>query len=321
MKVVFSSPGKAVICTTLTAILVTGFPLTPSLAGAGGAETPQPAEIKPASSSPGTISGPSFPEIPGWTRSPEVASYHPGNLYEYINGAADLFLSFDFQELRTTEYQGKTGTSITVDLYRFPSPRLAFGMYSQEKPALGPFLKIGTHGYLDLPNLNFLAGEYYVKLSSYGLGANAASALESFARHVAAALGNPGPLPRELAIFPPDSKIPESERFSAKNFLGYEFLHSAFTADYQDAGTSFKLFLIEGADASDGEKMLAAIFRVAQKTPGPPQEGRSTVTDPHYGEVALFWKGKFIAGVLSLADAGKRSQYLSFLESRLAGLE
>ena len=44
-----------------------------------------------------------FPEIPGWKQSGEIQTFTPKTLYEYINGAADLYLSYDFEELKVAE--------------------------------------------------------------------------------------------------------------------------------------------------------------------------------------------------------------------------
>ena len=48
-----------------------------------------------------------FPEIAGWKQSGEVETFIPKNLYEYINGAADLYLMYDFEELKVEEYKNE----------------------------------------------------------------------------------------------------------------------------------------------------------------------------------------------------------------------
>jgi hypothetical protein len=45
-----------------------------------------------------------FPVLAGWTQQNAIQKYNPDNLYEYINGAADLYLTYDFQELQVAEY-------------------------------------------------------------------------------------------------------------------------------------------------------------------------------------------------------------------------
>ena len=46
-----------------------------------------------------------FPQITGWKKSGEIRIFLPKNLYDYIDGGADLYLKYDFQELQVAEYQ------------------------------------------------------------------------------------------------------------------------------------------------------------------------------------------------------------------------
>jgi len=273
----------------------------------------------PASASLGQGSG--FPEIAGWTRSTEISTYTPATLYEYIDGAAEAFLSFDFQELRTAEYTGKNKSSVVVEMYRHPSPVLAFGIYSQEKPTDGTFLDVGAQGYIGLPTLNFLIGDTYVKLAAYQLGDEADGVLRQFAQKTAEAIGGSTALPPEISCFPHEGKRPHSERFAAHGFLGYEFLHSGFTADYTDGGTSFQLFLIKGRDAGDCREMLTRYLQNAKQPRAELEEGLYTIADPNYGDVALAWKGRYIWGAISLSDPAKRRDCLAKMETRLSGLD
>jgi hypothetical protein len=48
-----------------------------------------------------------LPEVTGWKKSGEVQTFTPKTLYEYINGAADLYIMYDFQELKV-EYKAKS---------------------------------------------------------------------------------------------------------------------------------------------------------------------------------------------------------------------
>ncbi len=45
-----------------------------------------------------------FPEIAGWKNSAEIQTFIPKTLYEYINGAVDLYLASDFEDLKVAEY-------------------------------------------------------------------------------------------------------------------------------------------------------------------------------------------------------------------------
>jgi hypothetical protein len=259
----------------------------------------------------------SFPEIAGWRQSGEVQPFSPKTLFEYINGDADLYLMYDFQELKVAEYLNEKKASVIVDVYRHKTPTHAFGIYSQERLPNANFLDIGTQGYIEQNILIFLTGPYYVKINSYSTGAEDREILLTFAKKVVEYLGEKGRLPSILSSFPQEGKKNNSEKFISKNFLGYSFLHSAFTAEYELSGTKFKLFVIEGADGNDCRDMVQ---KYLQQTGSPQKtiaESRYTITDPYHGEIELHWKGKYIWGILSLNDPPLRSKYMELFEKGL----
>jgi hypothetical protein len=258
-----------------------------------------------------------FPEMPGWKQSGEVQAFTPKTLFEYINGAADLYLMYDFQELKVAEYKNEKKSSVIVEVYRHKTPTHAFGIYSQERLPNANFLDVGGQGYIEENILNFLTGPYYVKINSFNTGADDKEILLTFAKKVAENLGEKGSLPSILSAFPTDGKKKNSEKFINKNFLGYSFFHSAFIADYELPDKKFKLFVIEGADGNDCREIIQKYLQQASSAEKNIREGRYTLTDPYHGEIELHWQGRYIWGILSLNDPLLRSKYLRSFEEGL----
>jgi len=46
-----------------------------------------------------------LPELESWTLVDSPQVYHPENLFEYINGAAESYISYGFKELIVAEYK------------------------------------------------------------------------------------------------------------------------------------------------------------------------------------------------------------------------
>jgi hypothetical protein len=258
-----------------------------------------------------------FPEITGWKQSGEVQTYTPKTLYEYINGAADLYLMYDFQELKVAEYQNDKKASITVEVYRHQTPTHAFGIYSQEHLPSANFIEIGTQGYIENNVFNFLTGPYYVKISSYNTGAEDQGVLFAFAKTVSENLGEKGTPPSILTTFPAEGKIKNSEKFIAQNFLGYSFFYSAFTADYELSDKKFKLFIIEGTDNNECKTMIEKYLQSIKSPRKEVTEGRYIFSDPYHGEIELHWKGRYLWGILNINDQSLRSKYLKLFEEGL----
>jgi hypothetical protein len=259
----------------------------------------------------------SFPEITGWKQSGEIQTFSPKTLFEYINGDADLYLMYDLQELKVTEYLNEKKASVIVDVYRHKTPTYAFGIYSQERLSNANIIDIGAQGYIEKNVLNFVSGPYYVKLNSYNTGAGDEEILLNFAKKVSENLGEKGRLPSILSSFPQEGKKNNSEKFISINFLGYAFLHSAFTADYELSGKKFKLFVIEGADGNDCREMIQKYLQQTRSPEKNVTESRYAIADPYHGEIELHWKGKYIWGILSLSDPSLRSKYLKLFEKEL----
>ena len=153
-----------------------------------------------------------FPEITGWKQTGEVQTFLPKTLYEYIDGGADLYLTYDFEELKVAEYSNDKKASVTVEVYRQKSPTLAFGVYSQERPSNPSLVSIAAQGYIDENLLNFLSGGYYVKINSYNTGAEDREILRTFAKKVLENLDEKGTLPPILSVFPEEGKNKNSEK-------------------------------------------------------------------------------------------------------------
>jgi hypothetical protein len=258
-----------------------------------------------------------FPQIAGWRLAAEIQRFEPKTLYEYIDGAADLYLACDFEELQVAEYGNPKKASIILEVYRHRTSRDAFGIYSQERLPDADVLPVGAQGYIDKNILNFVVGRYYVKISSANTGAEDREVLQSFATKVEENLGEREGLPALLTVFPAEGKKGNSEKYIARNFLGYPFFSAVFTADYELPGRKFRLFIIETADAKECRGIVQKYVRQVKMPDREIGEGRHTIADPHHGTVDLYWKGRYIWGAVDLADAELRSKYLKRIEEKM----
>lgn len=258
-----------------------------------------------------------FPSVNGWKQAGNIQTFNPAALYEYINGGADLYLAYDFEELRVAEYQNSQKSSVTVEVYRHRTPTHAFGVYSQERTPGATFIDVGLQGYQESHALNFLSGNTYVKITGYDTGSEDQAILLSFAKAVAANLGEKGAFPALLAAFPAEGKVKNSEKFIARKFLGYPFLHSAVSADYGVSGKNFRLFIIQGKDQADCRSMVEKYLEQVGLKDKAVTEGQYTLSDAYHGEIEFHWKGERIWGILDLGDPSLRTKYIRLFEEEL----
>ena len=201
------------------------------------------------------------PRLDAWTRAEEPRSYFPESLFEYIDGAAESYLSYDFRELLVVDLEKKgTEATLTLEIYDMGTPLNAFGIFGAERYSENKPVPVGDLGYFEGEALNFLAGRFYVKLLGFGLGEGTASALGEVASRVAAGIKTTGGLPAPVLAFPKKGLVARSEKYIKQNFMGYEFLRHGFVATYKVEGKEIEGYLIEGESEQAAEGMLTKLL-------------------------------------------------------------
>lgn len=224
----------------------------------------------------GTDARLTFPVPDGWSVQADTAVYDPDNLWEYINGAADLFVLYGFEELRSATYRTPSGEDVRAEVYRHATAADAYGMYSQERAPENRTVDCGTEGCEDAGMLNIVFGRWYLKVSAPASVGH--EALMQLAMSFDRLFGSPRGLPQEFALLPSDGRVPRSEQYIARDVLGYGFLSRAYLARYGN-GDGAQIFLIRTPTPGDAERVRTALVRVAgsSTTPAGPSDRKSVV--------------------------------------------
>jgi hypothetical protein len=270
--------------------------------------------------SPGRAATTLVPEIEGWTLSESPQTFAPDSLYEYIDGAAESYLGYDFKELAVAQYQ-KPGTeaSLTIEIYDMGTPLNAFGIYSVERYPENRLVVVGAQGYLEDEVLNFYVGGYYVKLVCFNAGKETPAVLENAARKVAMKAGAAGSLPPLLSVFPQDGLVANSEKYIRKNVLGFDFLRNGYLASYKVLSMEFDAFVIEadkGQDPGELVKRLLDFFARDKQSVETFALG-TRVTNRYSQRMEIAVAGRFLCGV-NRVSSGSEKPAEQCLE-RLAG--
>ena len=258
-----------------------------------------------------------LPAVDGWTISDKVEVFNPDNLFDRINGAADIFLACNFKEMTTLDYLKKGGDNyITLQMYRHATPADGFAIYAAERTPDMTFMDIGAEGYRSDGLVYFLSGSMYVKLSASDTNAETAAVMEKIGRILAAKIDPKAALPEMLKAFPIKYKQPRSEVYIVQSFIGHKFLHSAYRASYTKDNKEYQMFVIDGKDKAGAEKMLRDYLAFAKQTEAP-AEGLITVHDRFNGDIEMLWKGRYLYGVIN--DSGVEIDVPALLKELEAG--
>ena len=147
----------------------------------------------------------------GWSLSDESERYFPRNLFDYINGGAELYLSFGFKKLHVGLFHKEKGPSLEVDIFDMGSSENAFGVFRHdlEDKDVG----IGQGSEYGGAWLRFWKGKYYVYIYAEGQDSSTQQALLGLGRHIADRIERTGAKPDLVKRIPKQGLIPRSLRF------------------------------------------------------------------------------------------------------------
>lgn len=235
--------------------------------------------------------------LKSWTIQGEVERYQTDNLWELINGAAEVILSYGFQDLRAFECSAGP-LRFMVQVYRMESPLSAFGIYRSENPPLEDSFRIGAEAQFSDYLAVMLTGNCYVKVETIrdkAVYENCATLLEELCQ----ALGGGDGFPDEFSLLPQTDMIPQSQGYIHENFLGVEELHHVLFARYRSGTAAYRLFVVTGCRAGAFMASLPG---------GWDQSGIEKKTQirireiPYIGPVALAVRGGIVSGIVDVRD-------------------
>ncbi len=284
------------------------------LAACGG-QRPRSADPTPAQLLPAEIAS------IGWVRDRELLRFAGDSLFDYINGAAEMYHKYDFVVAHVANYH-KGESEITADLYEFADPDGSYGMYTTLRPVEPDARPIGIEGFSLGYNLIFVKGKYIVNLATYDEPEIIGSSMSRIASAIAGGLPGTTEQPAVFGLFPEDSRLVHTEKIFAQSYLGLGFLTHVYTVDFSRDGETLTLFVTEDPT---GEKFDVWSKRAAQAEARgdlpnlsdlPFDAGRAlAIRDSYHGQVVAGVRGGRVVGIV-----GYRPQYHSFLAEWLQTL-
>jgi hypothetical protein len=265
-----------------------------------------------------------LPEVDTWRSDERPESYYPENLFEYINGAAEIYLAYEFKELIVSQQQkDQSEKSVAVEIYDMGNETNAFGIYSAERYPDNEFIPMGTQGYIEEGTLNFLVDRYYVKLLCFECEDQSEEVLKAFSQRIVERVGEAGNLPPLLEAFPSKGLQLNSENFVLRNFMGYSFLHHGYSAKYKSDELEFDCFIAEGRNSADAEEMLQKYLEAKKSQNVTKIDLGYHIKDKYYHNIYISRIGNKLCGVIKIKDGSEAIglEYLSALKKNLENRE
>jgi len=230
---------------------------------------PTPALV-PAPALPAPVEAlPAADVVPGWQLVEAAKTFIPDTLFDFMDGAADLYFTYGFQELAVGLYRDAQDRAVQVEVYRTATDADAYGLFGYN--AFGEAERIGVDGELESGSrLAFWQARTYVQIVARQQVQD--EVLRAFAHAVSAALPEGGERPALVAALPTGGLAAGNVRFfrekmaldnllwlGADDPLGLGPDTQGVVARYEVGGQPADLLLLAYPDAARAEAGLAGL--------------------------------------------------------------
>ena len=245
----------------------------------------------------------------GWQLASDVSEFTAENLYEQINGRAELYLSYDVARLTFAGFEDAAGPRRFVDLsiYDMGSPTNAFGIFSVERSRDEPSVDLGRAGYRSGANYYVWKGQYYIQV----IASDATDLMQQvgfdLARQATDLLDETGEPVWGLTAMPQDGLVPDSIRYFKVDAMSLDFLSNTYTAEYRHGDDVVTVFLSRQDSVQAAKDVVNRYIEFAEQY----GQGSERVSGDDVAFVVcsmddaydvIFQKGLLIGGVTSVDD-------------------
>lgn len=247
--------------------------------------------------------------LDGWPQMGSPQTYNQKNLFNRVDGQAELFFKYGFQRSVAALYQNERNPKdqVEVDLYDMGNVLQAFGIFSrfrsEDRPA-----GVGLESYLEDTSLLFYKGRYFVMLYATEV---AHSLLRRMAMTISSGIADSFRPPDEINYFPKNGLKPGSIEYYAEGLLGYQFLKRGFQGAYREKAEEFHLFLAifnNSQEAQDALKTykdnLSKRGKVDSTAPAGFGSSGLKGEDPNRGKVIVVARGVYLVGAVGFDHVG-----------------
>lgn len=152
-------------------------------------------------------------DISGWKKTHTEEYYLPDNLFEYINGNAELFISYNFRHLVTLTYGKKKSPKITIDIFDMGKSENAFGVFSHSRENEDRFISDKVESEYGGGLLTFWKGRYYISILAYPETKEKKEVVRKIAKKISELIQGESIKPAVVSLLPPDKLAPFSVRY------------------------------------------------------------------------------------------------------------
>lgn len=108
---------------------------------------------------------PADDEILGWRMTEKPGIFEGDNLFELIDGGADLYYEYGFVKVLSVHYADPANTNLLVEVYEMEDSQSAYGIFSITRQTSAWSEKFGSLAAIEGSYISFWKSRYYVTVS------------------------------------------------------------------------------------------------------------------------------------------------------------
>ena len=262
----------------------------------------------------------------GWVKSGEPEIYDRNNLFDYLDGGAELYLAYDFQALVMQRYLSDSEdpvkkNSITIEIYQMNSSPDAYGLFSFDQE--GEMVELGQKAVYGYGLLKFWKDRFLVRI--LGSQSNLRKIILGLGADIDQKIKSEGVPPELLTKIPKDNLIPDSDHFfhkhallnnlhflSDKNILNLSDETNCLLADFKFDNQISKLLFIEYPDSEAAQNAYESFNKFYLKNQASEknkiieiEEGKLVGTDSEKNYLLLVFGGTNKSIILQFLNSVK----------------
>jgi hypothetical protein len=195
---------------------------------------------------------------PGWTTNGAPRTFIKADLFNHIDGGAELFLEFGFERVSVQRY-AKDKAEIGLEAYEMASPEAALGIYLMKCGDETPIPGVPARNSSEAAQFTILKGSYFVLINNPEGDKGLVPAMTALAAAFLAPIPAPAPDPLLWEPLPKEKRFGGSERllrgpiglqpfftFGEGDILGLGGKIFGVLANYDEGGgqASTRLFIV-----------------------------------------------------------------------------
>ena len=252
----------------------------------------------------------------GWSAEPEDKIFDDKTIFQYINGAGEVYKAYNLRRCLSRKYRNPSGHVIILDLFDMGSSQDAFGVFTHDTD--GKILNIGQDARLRPGWLSFWKHRFFVSIYMEEESDAVEKAVLELGKMVAASITAEGTRPGLLLRLPRTGLDAENIRFlhhpvilnyhfylADRNILNLSLKTDAALGAYVKDGKKARLLLVDYPDLKIAKKSLNSFLK--HYLPDADQTGTARLENGKWAAARV--SGKLLAAVLE-ADSRELAEEL-----------